>query len=974
MAVPGMLLLLGCCVYISRGAPDGAEQVVNGTRGQSAFFSVGPYKDFCEWSFFGKEKTNKKGEDVIFSDGKTCPDHVYNQYRDRVEPTCNGSFLLKNIRFEDAGFYRSVCDGQPAGYYYLHVVDPVCNVSIARIPSDNGVLLYCNSTGSGVSIAWARDGRRLPESHKLTDSHTLSIPRGVACGCYQCSVLCGVLGQQYATINLTSPDYSSLIYCPLMIEILVVEGVYTAAFFVSCVLLQIPLIVCHWVLVFLSSLCFLNQEFRQDWKSVDLTPVGTVLAISLSFEVLLFIITRPDSSKTKVTRQRKQTSVCSVILWVNALLQHILVILGAAYSLADCLNLRCMDLSSMFWAHSVSIVVGPFVVVLIGAIFRPGGSVGKSPQPGSRTTMQTSKGLGGSGSATPKPGSETRMQTGKDCKLSSAKDFLKKSIQTEKEMSKLSIHKLLLDRRKVDKDGHRQMCRFGPQKHGSNDKVIMLLGATGSGKTTLINGMTNYILGVKWEDNFRFKLIDEETTRSQAESQTSSITSYHLNHQEGFQVPHSLTIIDTPGFGDTRGIDRDRFLVEQIREFFSTPGGVDHLDAVCFVVQSSLARLTPSQRYIFDSILSIFGKDVSDNILVLVTFADGRKPPVLEAIRVAEIPCPMVSGTPVHFKFNNSALFAYNGRDESTEVAEKDENFDKMFWKMGVNSLKNFFTSLNKLETKSLRLTKEVLWERKQLEVFVEGLQPQIRAGLTKQEEIRKTKAILEQNRDKMKANENFEYEITQTVVKQEVVTDFITNCQKCHQTCHYPCHIADDRRKHECSAMDENKNCRICPGGCVWSVHFNQKYRWEYVSKTEKGTYQELKTNYEKARGEVMTTEGIFQQLNEELAYVEEIVAALIDELSKCLQRLEEIALKPKPISTPEYIDLLIQAEKEEAKPGYLARMQSLTAMRERAVLIDKVSKREEVMPSSHAPPGSQKSTMRGIFQNVQNWIKRKV
>ncbi|XP_078534869.1 uncharacterized protein LOC144821557 [Lissotriton helveticus] len=469
-------------------------------------------------------------------------------------------------------------------------------------------------------------------------------------------------------------------------------------------------------------------------------------------------------------------------------------------------------------------------------------------------------------------------------KLRSAKDFLSESIQIEKEKSKPSIHKLQLHRQTIGWDGHLQKCTFGPQKPTYDDKVIMILGATGSGKTTLINGMINYILGVKWEDGFRFKLIDEETNRSQAESQTSSITSYRLIHQEGFQVPNSLTIIDTPGFGDTRGIDRDRFIVELIRKFFSTPDGVDHLDAVCFVVQSSLARLTHTQRYIFDSILSIFGKDVANNILVVVTFADGHKPPVLEAIRVAEIPCPMLNGTPVHFKFNNSALFAYNGCDESTNDAEEDNNFDKMFWKMGVNSLKRFFTSLNELETKSLRLTKEVLKERKQLEVTVESLQPQIRAGLTKQEEIRKTKAILEQNKDKMKANQN-----------------------------------------------------------------------------------------YEKARGEVMTGEGIFQQLNEELESVEERVAELIDELSQCLRRLEEIALKPNPLSTPEYIDLLILSEKEEAKPGFMARIESLMAVRERAVLITKLSAGEKLMPRGRGPSSSGKNTKKGTFQNIINWIHYK-
>nr|XP_060639379.1 uncharacterized protein LOC132779726 [Anolis sagrei ordinatus] len=510
-----------------------------------------------------------------------------------------------------------------------------------------------------------------------------------------------------------------------------------------------------------------------------------------------------------------------------------------------------------------------------------------------------------------------------------------------------SIYALPLEVASDDSTSCLTYC-LGEENPRVSNKVIMVMGATGSGKTTLINGMINYILGVQWEDKFRFKLIHEETNRSQAESQTSEVTAYMVNHQKGFKVPFSLTIIDTPGFGDTRGLEHDKLITEKIRTFFSTPGEKhpDHIDAICIVVQASLARLTQPQKYVFDSILSIFGRDIKDNIQILVTFADGQSPPVLEAIKEGGVPYSKdADGAPVHFKFNNSALFA-NKKIESGGSL----NFDEMFWKMGCESMKTFFDSSNALETRSLTLTKEVLRERKHLEAAVEGLEPQIQAGLVKLEELRKTQQALDQHRDEMTANENFEYEVDKTIPVKEDISgsgNFITNCMNCHYTCHYPCTIAEDDWKYCCAAMDSNtKTCEVCPGRCAWNIHYNQKYKFSYKVVKEKKTYEDLKQKYEHASGEVMTTAKVFEILREEYEDVKHILEDLIKQSSQSLCRLQEIALKPNPLSTPEYIDLLIMSEKEELKPGYQERIQVLKEMRRKAEIIQKIANNKPLLP----------------------------
>ncbi|XP_038077139.1 uncharacterized protein LOC119744987 [Patiria miniata] len=491
---------------------------------------------------------------------------------------------------------------------------------------------------------------------------------------------------------------------------------------------------------------------------------------------------------------------------------------------------------------------------------------------------------------------------------------------------------------------HGQSFSFGepPKIQGVEHKVIMVVGVTGSGKSTLINAIANHILDVDRKDDFRFKMVDVNEARgsSQAYSQTQVLTSYTLYRHNYLSLPYTLTIIDTPGFGDTRGIERDKAIMDKIREFFldSESHGIDHIDAIGFVVQASQARLTQTQKYVFDSILSVFGKDISDNIRLLVTFADQSEPPVLAAVKAAEIPY-----TGNAFKFNNSALFSVNAKNDSRskKKAGKEEKGDVVdwFWKMGKENMADFLLEIQTLEPQSLVLTKEVLEERKRLEVTVQGLQPQINLVICKLEELQAELQLLQQHEAEIEANKDFKFELEVPKSKMVKITggEFITNCSKCHFTCHYPCRIADDTMKDKCKAMKYGF-CTACPQKCAWDVHFNQPYRFEFYREKEQRTYGEIEARYKDASGKKMTVEQVIRKLVEEVKTVRTCVYELVSDTRKSIMRLEEIALKPNPLSTPEYVDVLIESEKRSHVPGWQTRVNVLQELRKEAEILDKV------------------------------------
>ena len=278
-----------------------------------------------------------------------------------------------------------------------------------------------------------------------------------------------------------------------------------------------------------------------------------------------------------------------------------------------------------------------------------------------------------------------------------------------------------------------------------SERVLVLIGAADSGKETLINGLANYLFGVKFSDSFRFKVVTDEGSGSQANSQTKTINAYSFYST---LFDYTLTVIDTPGFGDTGGLKRDKYIANQIKMFFAGKdrGGIDILHGIGFVAQASLARLTPTQKYIFDSVLLIFGKDIVDNIFLIATFADANAPQVLASAQAANIPFKQC------FKFNNSALFANSDTDGS--------EFNSMFWKMGTRCFDNFFVQFSKAEVKSLKLTREVLKEREQLETLIPGLQVQVKVGINQMYVIQQEEEELKFHEKSIMENKDFQYPV----------------------------------------------------------------------------------------------------------------------------------------------------------------------------------------------------------------------
>lgn len=387
------------------------------------------------------------------------------------------------------------------------------------------------------------------------------------------------------------------------------------------------------------------------------------------------------------------------------------------------------------------------------------------------------------------------------------------------------------------------------------------------------------------------------------------------------QLSFILNIIDTPGFGDTRGIKRDNVIIDQIRSLFSAQDekGVLDIDAVCFIAKAPDARLTATQTYIFNSIMALFSKDIASNICTLITFADGATPAVLASLKESKLPFGKT------FTFNNSALFAENEKNISNSLSP-------MFWKMGCDSFEKILKHIDGLDTKSLFLSKKVLDERNQLKTTISNILPQVTIGLTTIARLKKEQEMVERHKDDIENNRNFCEKVPETRQKKIELKPgiHVTNCLNCNITCHEDCKIPDDDDKLQCVVMNRDTGkCSVCPRNCHWTSHKNSKYYFDYITVTVTKTRDSMKKAFEAATGKKFTSEKFIEENKEKAKREFHDIQRMMEKINSCRKRLDEIALTPDPLTSDEYIDQLISSEKLEHKDGFTDRIALLEELK---------------------------------------------
>jgi len=385
-------------------------------------------------------------------------------------------------------------------------------------------------------------------------------------------------------------------------------------------------------------------------------------------------------------------------------------------------------------------------------------------------------------------------------------------------------------------------------------------------------------------------------------------------------------------------------MIKNIEVLFNSKE-IESLDCIGFVAKAGDVRLTAEQKYIFESILQIFGKDVGENLLSLLTFYDGNDLKVKDAFKEAQI------NFIENFPYNSFGIFQERGSgpvERSLLTTHPNVSFYQDFYK---NSNK-FFKMVQGMNSKSLVLTREVLKDREHIEATVEGLNIQVRELLLLKDRVDQEKRICEQHEADAKANEDTEYEVEESkVIKIDLKAgEFVTNCLECNRTCHYPCYIQNDDEKYNCAAMDRGKsnestNCTVCPQNCHWQLHRNMSFRLDVETTTVKKTYEDIKSRHQEFLDLHKGQLNIVQAIEIESQELSDDIQKHVDDITDCLHRLSENALRTSTTTSSDYLEQMIQAEDHERKPGFQRRIDQLMKEKAKADALANIQSGKEIV-----------------------------
>jgi GTPase Era involved in 16S rRNA processing len=378
----------------------------------------------------------------------------------------------------------------------------------------------------------------------------------------------------------------------------------------------------------------------------------------------------------------------------------------------------------------------------------------------------------------------------------------------------------------------------------SNMIKVLVIGETGSGKSTFINYLANYFkngtlnnLKIAIPSVFHPQVTEkfkhhEHDVQDKTQSKTDSCNQYMFTDGTS-----QYLFLDTPGLSDTRGPGQDKINLDKIIDAVENLCG---LTAVIIVVNGTIARLTVNLQNVIAQLRGNLPDIVMDNVIVVST--NGTRHTVnfpLEELKV--------NGNVYPYYMQNSAFSTDPAKWTPAVMQSLQADWDQV-----MDELKAMMATLKLFTTKSVSAFKNMKDIRNEIKALMHAARLEVSEIQRMQDEIAMFETGLKQaNADTIAYKD---YTKQQIVDKVELVDApyHSTLCKNCNHVCHDKCGldestVAGAQIFQQCWAMEDG-NCTKCQHKCSYTAHYHAKKTIKVSKQTLNDVLADIKSRYDAA------------------------------------------------------------------------------------------------------------------------------
>lgn len=417
---------------------------------------------------------------------------------------------------------------------------------------------------------------------------------------------------------------------------------------------------------------------------------------------------------------------------------------------------------------------------------------------------------------------------------------------------------------------------------------ILLIGETGSGKSTFINYLYNYF---RKGDLNNLKIAipckyhpypteqfshNELNIHDNTQSKTNSCTQYVFTDST---TNKQYLFLDTPGLSDTRGVEQNEINLNRIIDAITKLGNIT---TIMIIINGSISRLTSYLRSIIACLNGNLPDIIFENVIVVLTNVKKHESPL-------DLKILNLHGKIYPFYMQNNA-FVSDPHTWKTSIRDELEND----WNYSMNQMKLILQTIDSFKQISI----DTFIQMKQIRNDIKAIIHQAHLEMIQIQKIQNELSQLDSaykqaDRDVATYQDHTRFH---TIEKIEVVdaTYHSTLCTTCNQVCHNNCRLNETRIigaqiLSQCLVMN-NGRCQQCRNHCSYANHYHAKKTIQITYETLEDIINELKKKYDEANEKRNSYQKQMLTIAETKEFLDKTLKQNLNELKNKSKELVEI------------------------------------------------------------------------------------